>query len=141
MPQNAPLRRLRTEGPHAEILDFSPNVAVDNGASPLSYAAERGHTGCVEILLEAGAVANTAAMNGCTPLLAAVTNGHTATVETLIHKVCCMCVNVGCMAWHGMACIVSAFYGHALHELHAACCMLHTRRAASYVYAGMLHVC
>ena len=45
-----------------------PNIARDDGASPLFLACEKGHTEIVEKLLDAGADPHFARADGTTPL-------------------------------------------------------------------------
>ncbi|MDF2964615.1 MAG: serine/threonine-protein phosphatase 6 regulatory ankyrin repeat subunit C-like [Rickettsiaceae bacterium] len=61
------------------------NCVATDGATPLTLAAQNGHTTIVEKLLAAGADVNKAnEKNGATPLIYAAEKGHTAIVEELV---------------------------------------------------------
>ena len=62
----------------------NPNLAENDGCTPLWIAASRGDTKCVEILIKYGADLNIADNSGVTPLFVAVQNGKTRIVDMLI---------------------------------------------------------
>ena len=62
----------------------NPNLAENDGCTPLWIAASRGDTKCVEILIKYGADLNIADNSGVTPLFVAVQNGKTQIVNMLI---------------------------------------------------------
>lgn len=64
-----------------------PNSANSNGWTPLMYAAEFGHFGVVEVLIDAGVNVNSCEWTKRkTALMMAAANGHTRCVELLVNK-------------------------------------------------------
>lgn len=61
-----------------------PNLADDDGYTPLLYSASNGHEKCIEVLRKAGADVNAAARCGRTPLNTAAAGGHVPAVLVLI---------------------------------------------------------
>ena len=60
------------------------NVAIDQGVSPLSYAAQLGHVEILKLLLRAKAEVDQAGICGGTPLMVAAFQGQPACVELLL---------------------------------------------------------
>ena len=58
----------------------------ESDKSPLCYAAEKGHTEFVKLLIKAGANADAVSKEGNTPLHYAADNGHTEVVKLLINE-------------------------------------------------------
>ena len=58
-------------------------MATVNGATPLYFAAKKGHEAVARALIEAGADISMVTVNGRTPLYTAAHNGHTAIVQIL----------------------------------------------------------
>eukprot|EP00658_Telonema_sp_P-2_P076721 TRINITY_DN6775_c0_g1_i1.p2 TRINITY_DN6775_c0_g1~~TRINITY_DN6775_c0_g1_i1.p2 ORF type:complete len:105 (+),score=34.15 TRINITY_DN6775_c0_g1_i1:197-511(+) len=59
-------------------------ASITGRYTPLSFAAQNGHTEVVRELLGAGAEVDKAAENGATPLSFAAQNGHTEVVKELL---------------------------------------------------------
>jgi ankyrin repeat protein len=60
------------------------DLEAQNGFTPLTAAAQRGHEGVVRKLISAGADIDLSDQNGFTPLTAAAKNRHTDVVKQLI---------------------------------------------------------
>ena len=69
----------------SELLAAGAEVEATNefGETPLMWAAENGHTGCVAVLLAAGVDVEATDKEGGTALVAAAEHGHKACVALL----------------------------------------------------------
>jgi ankyrin repeat protein len=63
-----------------------PNVALENGTTPLLIASQRGHIDIVKRLLDSGVSANVSGRLGATALILATTAGHKDIVALLIER-------------------------------------------------------
>ena len=69
------------------VVDFSMELKDDNGRTPLSWAAERGHEAVVRLLVKRDDVDINAKDNeGITPLIFAAVSGHKGVVQPLIER-------------------------------------------------------
>ena len=64
-------------------MNFDPNLAHDNGYTPLAYAAMKGSSPMVELLLRNGASATQATKEGDTPVELALRFGHSDVADLL----------------------------------------------------------
>ena len=64
-------------------MNFDPNIAHDNGHTPLGYAAMKGNAKMVELLLRNGADPNLPSKDGSTPVEMALQFGHNEAAEIL----------------------------------------------------------
>ena len=64
-------------------MNFDPNLAHDNGYTPLAYAAMKGSSPMVELLLRNGASATQATKDGDTPVELALRFGHSDVADLL----------------------------------------------------------
>jgi ankyrin repeat protein len=64
-------------------MNFDPNLAHDNGYTPLAYAAMKGSVPMVELLLRNGASAAQVTKEGDTPVELALRFGHADVADVL----------------------------------------------------------
>jgi hypothetical protein len=72
------------EGLRGFLTDGDPNLRNRYAWTPLMYAAGRGHTRLIRVLLDSGADVNAASRFGLTALASAAQNGHFRAVEMLL---------------------------------------------------------
>uniref|UniRef100_A0A914ZLA3 Myotrophin n=1 Tax=Parascaris univalens TaxID=6257 RepID=A0A914ZLA3_PARUN len=73
------------EAVQRNINESNVNKMID-GRYPIHYAADYGHTGVIEYLINIGADVNVTDVHGITALLAAVFEGHKDVVVLLLSK-------------------------------------------------------
>ena len=87
-PTNAVFSRREFEAKYGEIHNLlnAADLAQKDGTPLLAWAAKKGRTDIVKLLIEAGANVNVTNKNGSTPLHIAADHGHTEIVKLLIEK-------------------------------------------------------